>query len=239
MKPACDCEAMAARLHRLEANARRWKLVGLLMWAGLGAVLIPGRAGSQDATPRTVRAQSYEITDAAGVTRGVLGVTAGSPSLALLDESGTIRVMLGILPDGSSHLHFDGPDKQTRMSLVASSDGLSALSFMDKKGANRLLSRVDSDGSPSVGLYGLNGKKRMDLYLSGEDSPFLSLHDDQQKPRAVLSAFRSMAFRGETLPGLAFTDSAGEIRAYLGIGVEDAPYMRLNAADGKRRVIRP
>ncbi|MBI3912033.1 MAG: hypothetical protein HY320_14020, partial [Armatimonadetes bacterium] len=84
-----DWQAVLARLERLEAQNRRWKMAVLAACLLAGAALLTAPAVSQEQRGRMVTAERFVLVDARGNTRATLGATAeGAPRLDLLDAAG-------------------------------------------------------------------------------------------------------------------------------------------------------
>ena len=106
-------------------------VVALLLAAAVGRVLPMAEAADGD----VVRAQRFEVVDAAGKTRAVLGVLAdGSPGLWMYDAA-----------------------EKTRAVLAVKTDGLTVLALLDAAGKERAVLGVHPDGSPALSLRDARG----------------------------------------------------------------------------------
>jgi hypothetical protein len=87
------------RLARLERNNRR--LTWALALTGLVAMLIvtTGMAPT-DAVPRQVKAGRFEVVDANGQVRALLGISGAGPGFCVYDEKGKVRAQLTVTKDG-------------------------------------------------------------------------------------------------------------------------------------------
>jgi len=72
-----------ARVERLEAEARRWRLLAVVLFCGLGLVMFLGATTLQ--IPEEVKAKRFTLTDDQGRALAVLGTTvlAGQPQHGL------------------------------------------------------------------------------------------------------------------------------------------------------------
>jgi len=117
-------------------------LAALLFAAAAGggavsAVLVGGAPEAEAAGADQVRAQRFEVVDAAGRLRALPGVTDG-PGLTLYDAAGKERAALVVFPGGSP-----------------------GLSLFDAAGRARAMLWTNPDGTPGLTLYDAAGKERM------------------------------------------------------------------------------
>lgn len=113
--------------------------------AALVLASFAGFAASQDPkAPPAVRASRFELVDAAGRTRAVLGISkSGSPEFDLRDAEGRPRALL--LLDGESLpiFFFKDANVVTRAKFELDAKGGGKLSFCDAD----LTPRVEIDGA--------------------------------------------------------------------------------------------
>jgi len=101
--------------------------------ASLGGIAA-ARIGSQDPkAPPTVKASRFELVDAAGRTRAVLGVSKdGAPEFDMRDADGRPRALLVLDRDNLPILLFKDAEVVTRARLELDATGAARLSFVEK-----------------------------------------------------------------------------------------------------------
>jgi len=139
---------LAQRLDRLERDVRWWKRV-----AGLGGVLAIA-AALLGQTPaggpvKSVEAERFNVRDAAGNVRALLGTTSdGATSLLLYNATGVNQAGLGVMADGSTSVFLANPAGRTVTELTLYRDGTPTLVFRDRNGKTRTLMGAAADGYP-------------------------------------------------------------------------------------------
>lgn len=113
---------VAQRVDRLERECHRWKVFGSAALAVLGLVLLVGATGTR--VPKEIRAKRF----------------------ILVDESGRLRGIFGVVADGSSVLGLAG-GQQSGAALTARSDGRISLVLTDSNGKRRAVLGVEPSGS--------------------------------------------------------------------------------------------
>jgi hypothetical protein len=141
-------EALARRVERLERETRWWKRV-----TGLGLALIVAAGLLGQAAPlglqKAVDAERFNLRDAAGQLRAVLGSSAdGATSLLLYNVAGVHQAGLGVMPDGSASVFLGNPAGRTVTELTLYRDGTPSLVIRDRAGKTRVLLGAASDGAP-------------------------------------------------------------------------------------------
>jgi hypothetical protein len=140
--------ALVERVDRLESEARWWKRI-----AGLGGVLVVA-AGLLGQAPvggsvKSVDAERFQVRDAAGNLRALLGTTSdGATSLLLYSATGVNQAGLGVMPDGSASVFLGNPAGRTVTELTLYRDGTPTLVFRDRNGKTRTLMGTATDGYP-------------------------------------------------------------------------------------------
>lgn len=141
-------EALVRRIDRLERETRWWKRatgLGLVLLAAMGVL---GQAPGLG-TAKTLDAERFNLRDAAGNLRGVLGSSAdGATSLLLYGPPGVHQAGLAVMPDGSASLFLGNPAGRTVTELTLYRDGTPTLVFRDRAGKTRSLVGASSDGAP-------------------------------------------------------------------------------------------
>jgi hypothetical protein len=191
--------------------------------SGLGAPKKTG-AGAQP----VVRASRFELADAAGNTRAVLGLSAAEePTLALAARSGQIYARLMIEP------------------VPSDLEGVPVMQLLDKAGTVRTDIRLTRDGDPQLVLKNQKGAHVASLSgnaLHRGGTEWL-LSDDNGHVRVMLAinhAGTNLIFLDEGkkirsqlsldpngTPNLVFTDGAGRQKTVAGF---DAPSTGLAAS---------
>jgi len=174
-----------------------------------------GRAGVQPAAAQpcaqgqVIAAQGFQLVDATGRVRATLQLDgSGNPQLAMWDNRGVDRMLLGVDPDGAVQMDLKGGTTQARTGLAVLADGTVVLHFVDVTGQPRGGLAVQSDGAASVSLVAPNGQIRLQLALSADGTPMVVLCDER-----------------------------GAERARLGLGTDGASALWLTAPGGASRVI--
>jgi hypothetical protein len=172
-----------ARLTRLEAEVRRWRLTALVVPAALVALWLAGTArpsagargldlppGRPVVGPAEVAATRFVLRDASGTPRAVLGVAPdGEPMLSFLDRAGDTRAALA-----PGHLALTGDDGVSAARLLISPGGTPALR-LEKDGRLRAVLGMTGDGILALGLYGQDGSGRALLDVAADGAPGLTL----------------------------------------------------------------
>lgn len=94
MPSGLDPQILSERLHALEAENRRWKLISLLAFFLVVAAMAKGLLAQAPRPPQaqvqTVEAQSFVLKDAGGTIRGQLSMKGNTPGLELYDAAGRV-----------------------------------------------------------------------------------------------------------------------------------------------------
>ena len=115
----------------------------------------------QPAVPDLVNARRFELVDAAGKVRAVLGLEPdGSPTLDLFDPAGRMRAFLKLGPDGSPGLALCDAAQKLRARMVLPSDGRPSLELRDAAENSRATLRLTEEGSPYLALRDKAGATR-------------------------------------------------------------------------------
>ena len=150
-------------------------------------------AAAKTSAPEVIQAQRFELVNAEGEVRAVLGLLlADKPSLVLNDEKGTLLAMLCVGFDGSP-----------------------GLALYDEKGTMRVGVSLML-GSPLITLYDEEGTGRAGLSLFPDGSPSITLHDEKGKVRAALGttsleATRTGAMEKRAESSLVLFDKDGKV----------------------------
>ena len=229
-----------------ERHALRGRRAGgmgrLLAAAMVGASFLGGVAGSLltnsrvDAQgPDVVTTTQVNLVDGAGNLRGILAGSdeSGRAALALFDEAGRPRSLVGVQADGTPVLQLHGAGGETRLLasvqgedtvLIVGQDGVgqavladvqgSPIVSLSDRGRSRLQLQLGVDGWPRIALSDAAGNEGASLSVSGEDRPELRLATEGRQ-RALLTVAQ-----GATV--LNLSDAAG-IRMVAGVAADGNP----------------
>jgi len=165
-----------ARLERVERQNRWMKLLGAVVLALAGAVLLMGQA-----FPKIEEASSFLLRDREGNIRSTLITGAdGSVIQDFYDKAGKARITLSVLPDGSPRLQFYDNAGTPRAGLVVLPDS-SGLVFSDRNKKPRVTLSMLADGVSGLQLLDPNGKPRAVLGALPDGSPRLEFLDADGK----------------------------------------------------------
>jgi hypothetical protein len=178
-------EELSARLEKVERQ-NRWMRAGGI--AALVLVAAGAAMGQAAAPPKVIQAERFEVRDAGGKTRAVLGINPeGVAELALHDKIGEPRIGMDVAPEGPSRAWLGEAGKRGIM-LFQTPDGSPALGLSDKEGNPRIGLFLTPDGSPALKLFdeGNSGKARAGIVLLADGSPAVILSDRDGTFRAAL-----------------------------------------------------
>lgn len=206
-----------------------------------------------DAAPPVVRAQSFELVNATGETRAVLGTLDDVPLLGFVDASGVHRAALLLDTDGSPGIFLRDQDAQVRASLYLNDgsptlglqqaeDGGHVEACIDAAGARIVLQdrndtiraalTMGATGQPALLLQDAGGAIRLRAGLDDDDgTPTLSLQDTGSDPRAVLS------LRPDGTPVLHLHDEFGQLRLSVDVNADGTPALVLRDDEGKASLV--
>jgi hypothetical protein len=130
------------------------------------------------ATSKEFGGSVVNLTDTNGKIRIGMSVrdNGGVPTLDLRDKDANRRIILGVMPDGSGTLDFNGENESRRIRIGVGRD-LPNLLFLDKQENPRLGMVVSPTGM--VGLDVLTDEKRMSLGLEPKGNMSLRIIDNK------------------------------------------------------------
>lgn len=187
-------KAVLRRLETVERENRRLRrlsgvlLAGLAILLGLTAALLAVYARQAGATADVVQAQRF----------------------VLRDDSGLIRAVLGVQPDGSTRFALQDRDGRPRLQLTLLADGSPGVALKDREGRNRAVLALPPDEMAQIVFADRDGNNRASLGLSGDHGSTLMLADPTGEPRAFL------AVGVDGTPSLLLYERAGETGAAAG-----------------------
>jgi len=180
----------------------------------------PKSAPLAEAVPKVVRAQTFELTDAAGKTRAWLGTLEdGTTLLRLLDKDGKPKVIV----DSNGVITVLGDDGKPRVTAGVLENDY-GIGLFDSKGIIRADMRVDTDGAPSVAMRDSAGNVRGTL-LNLDDDPMLVLGDGKDEGARVALQVT------DSIPMLSLWDTAGKPRASYSLTEDGSPLLQMTNAD--------
>ena len=100
---------------------------------------------------------------------------SGQPGLALFDETGDRRIIIG-LPTGYPMLTMFGPNDEKRVMLTAAGDGSPELTLFDSSGTPHVGIHVLPDGSASI-IVRSSGYGGIELHASSQGTPSAVVRD--------------------------------------------------------------
>jgi hypothetical protein len=129
-------------------------------------------------TEKVLRAEKFELVDQTGTIRAVLGsVSSTVHGLTLYDPNGRPRAGLGVSADGTAMMQLLGP--QSTVAVVVEESGVAKVVFM-KDGLQRIGLGVLPDGLATLSFFDVDMTIRVGLMMRGEDGqPGLILRSDK------------------------------------------------------------
>jgi len=176
--------AIEDRLESLERSCRRWRVVGISAGSiGLIAVLVV--IIRQGDTTKNLRVERLAVVDANHQEIVVIGINEdqGKPSIAIRDESGKSRILLGFDPSSNPAINMIDPDGLIRFLLSADPKTGPAAYFRDRKPSEAgILIGADSAGLSAIGLFDREGVSRVEIAVNPDGTPGLKLLNEQHQP---------------------------------------------------------
>ncbi|MDX1673634.1 MAG: hypothetical protein R3314_02435 [Longimicrobiales bacterium] len=179
---------LARRLDAAESQRVQVKWLARLMGAGVVALLIAlvfvvtMAAGDHESlTAGSLHAEELVLRDAAGVTRGRLGIDEdGRVQFSLSDRDGRARMRLAVLGDGSPGLTITDAETRPRAVLGYLPDGTTSLVFADAEGISRAVVGLGPDGSTHALFADRTGQIRTLVGVGADGVPSVSLVEGDQ-----------------------------------------------------------
>ncbi len=134
MEQERNANTLHVQLERTKSRQRAVALGCILGFISLGLFGVMVRQAASQ--PSIIRAQRVEIVDNQGQVRIILEVDSVTSSsiLSLKDRQGKERMLLAVLPDGSSEIAFRDPTQRVRLTLDMLEAGSSAILIRDLNG---------------------------------------------------------------------------------------------------------
>lgn len=202
------------------SRLRYLSLVALTLLASASFSATKPTPAPAAAIPKVVRAQAFELTDAAGKTRAWLGVSDdGATVLKLLDGEGKTKVLV----DSDGLIEVLDAEGKARVTVGAMGDGY-GIGLLDSKGTIRADLCLDSSNAPSVTVRDAAGNMRGTLAIS-DDEPLLILKDAKDEGARLALDME------DSLPVLSLWDTAGKPRASYSL-TKGGALLQMTDADG-------
>jgi hypothetical protein len=191
-----------------------------------------GGNGHGDASPGpvvdSVRARRFELVDARGEVRAVLGTQAdsGAPGFLVSDSAGRPRVALHVSPEDAPAFDLLDATGAPRVHVALGEDGSPVLTlFGATENPAQALLTVSNEGAAHLRLAQADGHTRLFCSLQPDGTPYLSLMDGEGRPKL------SCALPGGN-PALLMLDTEGRPRAVMSVTREDGPQFVVLGEDG-------
>jgi len=193
------------RLHKLEGENRRLKLIGSIALLFISVVFLMGQTLSK---PKIVAAEAF----------------------LLIDKNNKSRGAFSIAPDGSASLVLSGNSKKhNRIDMKVWPEGVSAITISDTKG-NRGIALAIVDDSPMLDINNKAGKSGISLrgrtVKGSDDSPGIIISDVAGNKRAIFSIMSD-------IPMISLNDKKEDSRIMIGVNKEGNPLISLMDVKGK------
>lgn len=203
------------------SRLRFLSLIALMLLASASFSATKPTPKPATAIPKIVRAQAFELTDAAGKTRAWLGVSDdGATVLKLLDGEGKPKVLV----DSNGLIKILDAEGKARVTAGVMDDGY-GIGLFDSKGTIRADVYADSGNGPSVSVRDTAGETRGTLAMS-DDEPLLVLKDAKDEGARLALDIE------DSLPVFSLWDTAGKPRASYSL-TDSGALLQMTDADGK------
>ncbi|MFT5289071.1 MAG: hypothetical protein ACI8QS_000972 [Planctomycetota bacterium] len=253
---AQESQDLRARMNRLEAEARRWRLgalgLGLALVGSLGlSAMAPASSGASAAPARDeIRAKRIVLVDADDNEVGALEVNGkGDPQLHLHKESRTALLTLsgpgilvrdgrrgaylGLDSGGASKLELTGDNLNQGARVSVQLDGSTGFYALDEAGMKRMGMEFLASGQSQFTTFDKKGKIRSLQGIDQNENTSSILFDAQGLPRLGLI----VPMNG--MPAFASEDANGITRAQLIQGFDGSARLEFLSDDGKVRWVEP
>jgi hypothetical protein len=176
-----------------------------------------------------IRAESFQLTDANGLTRGRFEVDPqGVARLVLGGQDGAPLASLATDPQGGATLQMGNGKGQSTVMLKTEPQGSQTIALF-QEGIPRVALELQKNGDPSINLYD-KGKRLIALGLTGQGDPHLTFFEDNRKMALELLSKKN-GDRSLTLDG-----KDGVPRIVLGLKNDQKAALGLFDRQGKTRV---
>jgi len=193
---------------------------------------VPEGNGHGDASPGpvqdNVRARRFELVDARGNVRAVLGTQSdnGAPGFLVSDSAGRPRIALHVSPEDAPAFDLLDASGAPRVHVALDAEGAPLVTlFGPPERPSQALLGVGSDGSAHLRLVQPDGRTRLFFSLQPDGTPYLALMDTEGRPKL------SLALPGGN-PALLMLDADGRPRAVMSVTREDGPQFVVLSPDG-------
>lgn len=165
---------------------------------------------SDDLNARTIRAESFELTDNAGNVRAALEIDDGSPRFALIDADDSSRLEIRLDEAGNPVLSLFDNNGARRIGFEFANGENPALFLRDESGRLKAGLQVQSDGAPLLFLRNSSLEDGFAVTLIDQDLPVMALSDPQGNRRAFLG-LEEAGYSGS----LVFVESDGRVESIV------------------------
>ncbi len=232
-------ELLERQCKRLRREAWLWRFgtivalgaVGALVWSMNRTPSLPSEVQFA-----TVRTRDFSLVDGSGLDRARLRVTpegltmftmnstAGKGrvmlastedggGLFLMDKSDSVRLLVGVTPDGPKVELLTAANKQTALLTTNPKGGFLALA--NTSGTQQVFAGLSDNekAEAGFGLRDIRGRNRANLGLDANERLQLSLRDSATE----MSLLAGWNFETDKGPTILLLDESGEIRGALGL----------------------
>ncbi len=191
----------------------RSRTIGLLL-----AILIlfsiaacsSSKSQSEFVTARTIRAESFELTDSAGSVRAALEINDGAPQFVLFDDDDNGRLQISLDAAGNPVLSLFDASGGRRVGFEFANGVNPALFLRDENGRLKAGMQVQTDGAPLLFLRNSTLEDGVAVTLIEQDIPVIALSDPQGNRRTFLG-LDDTGFSGS----LIFVAADGSVEAVV------------------------
>jgi hypothetical protein len=196
---------------------------------------------------------TISLSDAKQQPVVMLSLTGNNPALDFRDQQGMVRLSLNVLASGTPFITCHDPQGTRRVSLstIEGPNGHAFLSLHDANGKEHFFAAVADGGTPQFVISGTDGSQlmfnagnqgttvvvsdgqqqlRLALGLSDKNDPFITLYNDQSKPRVSLGV-------GEEYSGVAVNDSHEKGRVTMTVNADERPAITLRDESNCQRIV--
>lgn len=199
----------------------------------LVALLFTTELMPQDKRPESVvRAKKFELVDESGAVRMTMGVLEdGTARLDLFDQEDRLRTSLVDMPSGMSGLFlFDGSGA-LRGAWTTGAKGQAGMAQLDAAGQVRGAWEMDDTGAASLAMNNAQGLPRVSMRASEELDAF-TVHSGEGNPSALLGTSRIAG--GASNPALVlYGQQSHAIRMSMNLDDQENPMLALNDSRGQ------
>lgn len=230
-----DLTAVVARLERQLRTVKLTLGVVLLGLAGLALTAWVSPQGD------TVTAKQFMVLDSDGIPRGMFGVLADGATIGMMytDPSGNQRIVMSVDPGGIPSLAFMDEGGTVRSEIGMRDDGSPTIVLTDASETRRIALSATNEGAGQVTFFGdaaadtLQPPQRASVGMLENGEPAIMFYDPDQSVRASLNMSASGAAQWRFYGADGTTE-----RAVLGVYEDGRPIVRLADPTGMSTFLR-